>query len=356
MTATLLLAGFVLLLAGAEFLVRGASRLATAFAIPPLVIGLTVVAFGTSAPELAVSLQAALDNRPDIALGNVVGSNIFNVLFILGLSALITPLFVSRKLVRLEVPIMIGTSLLLMLMGWNGRIGRGEGAALAILGIAYTVLQIREGRREKPGRDPESGGPKTTGRGWWRSVFLIGVGLGMLILGSRWLVEGATALARALGVGELVIGLTVIATGTSLPEVATSILASLRGERDIAIGNVVGSNIFNILWVLGLAAAISSHGVDVSSAARRFDVPIMVAAAIACLPIFFTGLVIARWEGGLFFGYYLAYTGFVVLAAAQSPALRVFRTAMVGFVLPLTAVTLVLILVRSAPFFTRPGR
>lgn len=251
---------------------------------------------------------------------------------------------------------MIGTSLLLMLMGWNGRIGRGEGAVLAILGIAYTVFQIREGRREEPGREPESGGPKTAGRGWWRSVFLIGVGLGLLTLGSRWLVEGASALARALGLSELVIGLTVIAAGTSLPEVATSILASVRGERDIAVGNVVGSNIFNILWVLGLSAAISGHGVEVSAAALRFDVPIMVAAAVACLPIFFTGYVIARWEGGLFFGYYLAYTGLVVLAAAQSPALRVLRAAMVGFVLPLTVVTLVLILVRSGPFFTRAGR
>ena len=351
MTTTLLLAGFVLLLAGAELLVRGASRLAKAFAIPPLVIGLTVVAFGTSAPELAVSLQAALDNRADIALGNVVGSNIFNVLFILGLSALITPLFVSRKLVRLDVPIMIGASLLLMLMGWNGQIGRGEGVALAVLGIAYTVLQIRGGRREETAL-----GPKPAVRSWWRSLLVIGAGLGMLTLGSRWLVEGATALARALGVGELVIGLTVIAAGTSLPEVATSILAGLRGERDIAVGNVVGSNIFNILWVLGLSAAISGHGVDVSSAALRFDVPIMVAAAVACLPIFFTGYVIARWEGGLFFGYYVAYTGLLVLAATQSPALRVFRAAMAGFVLPLTVVTLVLILVRSTPFFTRAGR
>ena len=347
MTLLLLLAGFALLLAGAELLVRGASLLAAAFAIPPLVIGLTVVAFGTSAPELAVSLRAALDGRADIALGNVVGSNIFNVLLILGLSALITPLAVSRKLVRLEVPLMIGASLLLVPLGWNGRIGRGEGAVLVVLGVAYTLFQVREGRRAEPGSETPGRGAERETAGCWRYGALVAVGLGLLTLGSRWLVDGATALARSLGLSELVIGLTVIAAGTSLPEVATSVLASLRRQRDLAVGNVVGSNLFNILWVLGLAAAVSERGVAVAPSAWRFDIPVMVAAAIACLPIFFTGYVIARWEGGLFFGYYLAYTVFLVLTATQSPGLRAFQTAIGGFVLPLTVVTLAVVVVRS---------
>ncbi len=347
MTAILLLAGLALLLAGAELLVRGASRLAAALSIPPLVIGLTVVAFGTSAPELAVSVQAALDGRAGIALGNVVGSNIFNVLLILGLSALIAPLVVSRTLVRIEVPIMIGVSLLLVAMGWNGHISRAEGAVLAILGIVYTWLQIRAGRRQESHGEPAEQEPRPAAGGWWRHASLIVIGLGMLLLGARWLVEGATVLARALGVSELIIGLTVIACGTSLPEVATSVLASLRRERDIAVGNVVGSNIFNILWVLGLAAVAAAGGVEISPAAWRFDMPVMVAAAVACLPIFFTGYVIARWEGGLFVGYYLAYVTFIVLAAVQSPALRAFSNAMVGFVVPLTVLTVGVLAARS---------
>ncbi len=326
MTLILFLIGLALLLAGAEFLVRGASRLAARFSIPPLVIGLTVVAFGTSAPELAVTVEAALSNNADIALGNVVGSNIFNVLVVLGLSALVAPLVVSYRLVRLEVPILIGTSLLVVLLGWNGAISRSEGSLLVILGLAYTIFQVHQGRSEATETAPLEGIELAPDSGW-RSGASIIFGLGMLIVGSRWLVAGAVALAQALGVSELIVGLTVIAAGTSLPEVATSLMASLRGERDIAVGNVLGSCIFNILWVLGLASAISRGGVSVPPEAWSFDIPVMVAASVVCLPIFFTGYVIERWEGGLFVVYYLCYLLLLIAAAVNAPNLLALRLA-----------------------------
>ena len=351
----LMAAGLALLLAGAELLVRGAARLAGAFGVPPLVIGLTVVAYGTSAPELAVSVRASGLGQADIALGNVVGSNIFNVLFILGLSALITPLVVSRKLVRLDVPIMIAVSLGLVALGWNGRIGRPEGALLVLLGIAYTVFLVVEGRREERRKRAAEGRGAPASAGWVRSSLYVAAGLALLVSGSRWLVDGAVALARALGTTELVIGLTVIAAGTSLPEVATSVVASLRGERDIAVGNVVGSNIFNVLWVLGVAALASESGVAVSPSAMQFDVPVMVAVAVACLPIFFTGYLIARWEGALFFAYYLLYTAFIVLAATGHGALRLLGPAVLWFALPLTFLTLGVLTTRSLRSRTASG-
>lgn len=351
----LLLAGLVLLVLGAELLVRGASRLAAAVGISPLIVGLTVVSFGTSAPELAVSVQSALAGEPDLVLGNVVGSNIFNVLFILGLSALITPLVVSRQLVRLDVPLMIGVSALLLVLAMNGRIGRLEGALLFVSALVYTgflFLQVRGGSTIPGALSATSDASVGTadadaGAGWIRNTALILTGLFALVLGSRWLVGAATDIAATLGVSDLVIGLTVIAAGTSLPEVATSVLASIRGERDIAVGNVVGSNIFNILVVLGLGSMVAPDGIDVQRTALVFDIPIMMAVAIACLPIFFSGYVIARWEGALFLGYYVAYTAYLVVHAVDHPALPAFRTAMVYFVIPLTVITLVVVGLRT---------
>lgn len=338
------LLGLVLLTLGADWLVRGASRLGSAFGISPLVIGLTVVAFGTSAPELAVSLKSALGGQPDLALGNVVGSNIFNVLFILGVSALITPLVVSQQLIRLDVPLMVGASVLVYLLALDGQVGRLEGACLAAGILAYTAFAVVKSRREtaevRQEYDEALGAEVKAPGGTLRSLLLVAVGLGLLVLGARWLVEGAVTMARLLGVSELVIGLTVVAAGTSLPEVAASIVASLRGERDIAVGNVVGSNLFNLLAVLGCASAVSPEGVRVSSQALAFDLPVMVAVAVACLPIFFTGHRISRGEGALFLGYYCAYTALLILQAKGHWALPVLGIALMVFVLPLTAITL----------------
>jgi len=349
MEAVLFVVGFGLLVLGAELLVRGAARLAAAIGLSPLVVGLTVVAFGTSAPEVAITVQSVFASRPDLALGNVIGSNIANVLLILGLSALAAPLIVHQRLVRWDVPLVIGVSGLVWLLSLNGVISRWEGAALLLGGIGYTVWTIQQSRAET--RDIEAEYGREYGAGQGRRAINIGLvlaGLGLLTLGARWLVDGAVAIAQALGVSELVIGLTIVAIGTSLPELATSVVASLRGEHDIAVGNVVGSNLLNLLWVLGLAASVAPNGLTVSPAALNFDIPVMMAVALACLPIFLHGNMIARWEGGLFFGYYLAYLTYLILAAAQHETLPAFSAAMLWFVIPLTAVTLVVLLARAA--------
>jgi cation:H+ antiporter len=353
MVALKLIAGLVLLVAGAEALVRGASKIAAAVGISPLVIGLTIVAFGTSSPELAVSLSSAFNGQADIALGNVVGSNIFNVLFILGVSALIIPLVVAQQLVRLDVPIMIGASLLVLLFGWDGTIAKWEGVILVAIGIWYTVFLIRQSRKEKTkqvledyqAEFGEDNNPKDDRT--WLQIILVVVGLVLLVLGSRFLVDSAVAIAQSLGVSELVIGLTIIAAGTSLPEVATSVLASIRMQEDIAVGNVIGSNIFNILFILGLTAVISPGGVPVNPAAMSLDVPFMVAVAVACLPLFFTGYRIDRWEGFVFLGYYVAYTAYLVLKTQEHASLEAFRDAMIWFVVPLTVLTLVVVTLRE---------
>ncbi|TVQ89500.1 MAG: sodium:calcium antiporter [Chromatiaceae bacterium] len=344
----LLVLGLVLLTAGAEVLVRGAAGIAERFGIPPLIVGLTVVAFGTSAPEFAVSLGAAWSGAADLAIGNVVGSNIFNVLLILGLSALIRPLAVASQLIRVDVPLMIAASLLVLLFALDGRISRIDGAVLATGLIAYLGLQIRQGRREQ-GAEPTpmpAAAPGVAGH-WWRDPLLVLIGLALLVFGSRLLVQAAVAIASALGVGELVIGITIVAAGTSLPEVATSVVASLRGQREIAVGNVVGSNVFNLLGVLGLAALVSPTGIAVAAQVLRFDLLVMLATALACLPIFFTGREIARWEGGLFLFFYVAYTAYVVMAATGHAALGQYSAALLGFVLPLTGLTLLVLLVRD---------
>jgi cation:H+ antiporter len=343
--------GLALLVAGAELLLRGAVRLAGALGISPLVIGLTVVAFGTSAPELAVSLQSALSQRADIALGNVVGSNIFNVLLILGISAAITPLFVAQQLVRLDVPLMIGASLTVALFGLDGRLSRVEGSLWFAALLAYVGFAVWQSRKESGAVREEYEAEYAGGRRALSALLgytaLILAGLALLVLGARFLVDSAVTVARALGLSELVIGLTLVAGGTSLPEVAASVMAAARGERDIAVGNVVGSNLFNILGVLGLASAVSPGGIAVTSAALRFDVPVMIAVAVACLPIFASGNRIDRWEAFLFLAYYAAYTTYLIFAATAHGALGGFSWTMLAFVLPLTVVTLAIMGYRS---------
>jgi len=348
LTWILLLAGFVLLVGGAEFLVRGAAALAADLGISPLVIGLTVVAFGTSAPELAVSVLSAWKGQPGIALGNVVGSNICNVLLILGLSALVAPLVVVRQVVRLEVPIMVGTSALLVFFALDGDVTHWEGAVLFGGALFYTTWTVRRSRRETRELDGGTLSSAVSGHpGRFGQLLQIVGGLVLLGIGSKWLVEGAVTAARFFGVSDMIIGLTVVAAGTSLPELATSVLASLRGQRDIAVGNVVGSNIFNVLVVMGLTSLVAPGGVPVPESALTFDLPVMVAVAVACLPIFFTGHRIERWEGGLFFGYYLVYLLFLVMTALEHQRLPMLTQAMVGFAIPLTLVTLAISVVRN---------
>lgn len=345
LTIVFLVVGLVLLVGGAEILVKGASKLAATIGISPLVIGLTVVAFGTSAPELAVSLQASLNGQADIALGNVVGSNICNVLLILGVSAMIAPLVVAQQLVRLDVPIMIGVSALLMFFGMDGRLNRSDGVVLLLGGLAYTVFLLYQSRQEKDlavqDEYAQFGERSLSLKETGLNVALFVAGVVMLVAGSQMLVNSAVSIATFLGASPLIIGLTVIALGTSLPELATSITATLRGERDIAVGNVIGSNIFNILVVLGLTSAVSTTGMTMSQSVRSFDLPIMLAVAVMCLPIFFTDNQVSRREGLLLLAYYLLYVGYLVANATRPESVWAGWIGII--VVPLTLLMLALL-------------
>jgi cation:H+ antiporter len=343
----LIVPGLLLLIGGGEWLVRGASRLASLLGVPPVVIGLSVVAFGTSAPELAVSVLSAYRGQPDIAVGNVVGSNIVNILLILGLSAVVAPLSISMRLIKIEVPMMVGTALLFFALAQDGKLTRLDGVILVGIFAAYLAWMARTARSEtllETELDEASVLPRA---GWTylKLVALVVVGLTGLALGSEWLIQGAVAAARALGVSELVIGLTIVAIGTSLPELATSVIASMRGERDISVGNVVGSNIFNILSVLGFSSLAAPDGMTVAPAVLRFDALVMIGVSLACFPVFFNGFQIKRWEGALFVGYYIAYTVYLILYSSHHDALDEYTLAMGYFVLPLTGTALVLTLI-----------
>jgi cation:H+ antiporter len=350
-TIMLFIVGLIALIGGAELLVRGASRLAAAAHISPIVIGLTVVAFGTSAPELAVTLGSAGAGQADLALGNVVGSNIFNVLLILGVSAVVAPLVVAQRLVRLDVPLLVGVSILTFLLALDGRIGRLDGLLLFAGIIGYLLFLMRQSRAAPAaiGGETDDAPDARQGRriGWPLDIAFIGAGLVLLVVGAGWLVDAASELATSLGLSQLVIGLTIVAAGTSLPEMATSVLASLRGERDIAVGNVIGSNLFNLMAVLGLGSLLAPDGIPVSQGALTFDMPVMIAVAVATFPVFFTGYRISRWEGAVFVGYYVAYTAYLVLRATEHDALEAFGVAMAWFVIPMTVLTLLVVLVRE---------
>lgn len=339
----LLVAGLILLVVGADWLVRGASKLASAFGISPLIIGLTVVAYGTSAPEMAVSVSSAFKGQADLALGNVVGSNIFNVLFILGIAAMVTPLIVNKQLVRLDVPVMIAASIFLFAVGYDGVIGKIDGVLLFSGAVAYTLFLIYESRKEqkKAGIAEVPQAPAEESGHWLGNLGWIAIGLVALVVGSRLLVDSAVSIAQFYGVSELIIGLTIVAAGTSLPEVATSIVAAIKGERDIAVGNVVGSNIFNILAVLGLSSLVSPGGIEVSKQALAFDLPVMIAVAVVCLPVFFAGFAISRLNGAIFFAFYIAYVVYLIFQSTGNAALGTYQSALIYGVAPLTVMSLI---------------
>jgi cation:H+ antiporter len=340
-TLLLLFAGLLLLFAGGELLVRGAAAIARRAGVSPLVIGVTVVAFGTSAPEAVVSVSAALEGQDAIAVGNVVGSNVFNVLFILGMCALIRPLGVAQQLVFRDVPVMIGVSLLFWLLSLDGRLGVVEGLVFLVGLVLFNVDVVRSSRRESAAisAEYETGLPPAPVHAGV-ALLQVAAGLALLALGARWLVGSATAVAQAIGVDDTVIALTIVAAGTGLPEVATSIVATLRGQRDIAVGNVIGSNIFNLLGILGISA-VAGGGLAVASAFENFDVPVMVAVAVACLPLTARRHEIARWQGAFFLGVYVVYVLYLILAAQQHAVLERVNAVMLEFVLPLVAAGLI---------------
>ncbi|MFE7765333.1 calcium/sodium antiporter [Streptomyces sp. NPDC057438] len=357
MAVLILVVGLVLLAAGGESLVRGASSLARTIGMSSLMVGLTVVSFATSAPELAVSAGAVFSGHPSLAVGNVLGSNIANVLLVLGLSALFTPLIVRSRIVRTDIPVMVALSTGLLLVVLDGTLSRFDGALLLMALLAYVTVTVIVTRRD-PGvsvpapatadspvgakTEPVHGAGARPGR-LVIALVLVALGVALLVVGARLLVDAAGEIAAALGVSDLVIGLTVVAVGTSLPELATSVVAVIRGERDLAVGNIVGSNMFNIGFVLGATSIVAPQGIDVAPAVIRFDLPIMLAVSLALLPVAFTGLTVARWEGALFVGYYGAYIGYLALEATGHDALQPYSAAMLWFVVPLTALWLTLL-------------
>ncbi len=355
----LIVVGLVALVIGGELLVRGASSLAALVGISPLVIGLTVVAFGTSAPELAVSLKAGFGGDPEIALGNVIGSNIFNVLLILGLSAVVSPLIVSSQLIRFEVPFMVAMSVLVWLLGINGILGRTEGVILFLILIAYVGWAVIQSRRESKAVQEEYAEefqhPPKALAGVVLQVVWIGLGLLGLAVGSKWLVDGAVMIARHLGMSELLIGLTIVAAGTSLPEVVASVMATLKGERDIAVGNVVGSNIFNLLCVLGLTAAVVPGGVPIPASVTWQDGLVMIGVAALCLPIFITGSRISRGEGVLLLGYFFLYMAYLILNATDSSWASPLAKVSLFVIIPLTGVVMLVLVLRSYRNWTSPA-
>ncbi|MEK7259824.1 MAG: calcium/sodium antiporter [Pseudomonadota bacterium] len=298
--------GLVILTIGAEGLVRGSSALALRLGISPLVIGLTIVAFGTSAPELAVSVEAAASGSSSISIGNVIGSNIANIALILGLAAMIQPMRVQPTLLTVQIPIMIGVSLLLWGMTLDGSIGVGDGAVLFSGIMLYVVYSYRSARTgEMPGlaQPLPDASPALLSKTWFCLV-LIAAGLAGLVAGGSLLVDAAVEIARFFDVPESVIGLTIVAIGTSMPELATSVVAAVRKEADIALGNIVGSNIFNILGILGVASLINPLS---STDFSRVDFALMVGIAIVLLPMAWTHRRLGRLEGLFLFVTYIGY-------------------------------------------------
>jgi cation:H+ antiporter len=343
-TFVALVVGLGALVMGAEYLVKGAASIATRLGIQPVIIGLTVVAFGTSAPELAVSVGAAFSGSTDLAFGNVVGSNIANILLILGASAVVSGLAVSQRIVRIDVPLLVGASVLALVLSLDNRLGRLDGAILFAGVVAYTGWLIRDAMRETPAVLEEYAESVDDLEEdiadlpvWMQVAFLVG-GLVGLLIGSQLLVGSATDIATSLGISDLVIGLTVVSVGTSLPELATSMLAAFRGQRDIAVGNVVGSNLFNLLSVLGATALVAPSGIPVSDASLRFDFPIMLAATIVLAPVFWNGFEIKRWEGGVFLAFYAVFVTYLVLDTSDHAAAAVVGPAAL-IVTPLVLMT-----------------
>jgi cation:H+ antiporter len=344
--ALFILGGFVGLIVGGELLVRGASNLAAAMKVPPLVIGLTVVALGTSAPELAVTVQSCYENEADLAVGNIVGSNIANLLLILGLAAVVAPLTVSSQLFKLDIPVMIAAAIALFALGSDGSVSRGEGIALVVAMCMYLGWTMREARRESRKLEKEleeltpedvPATPKT-----FIVNTIVGIaGLALLVYGADYTVNGCVELAKRFGVSELVIGLTIVAVGTSLPEMVVSVVAAMRGKRDLAVGNVIGSNILNVFAVLGIGAVVAPAGVAVSADSLAFDIPLMVAVSIVCYPVFLSGSSVTRLEGALmllFYGVYVAWLAYCAAVLGHPPT----KMSLVAFLAPLGAVVALL--------------
>lgn len=307
----LVVAGLVGLVIGAEWLVRGGSALATRMGISPLLVGLTVVSIGTSLPELAVGIDATLNDAGPLAVGNIAGTNIVNILLILGLSAAMVPLALGRQTIRLDLPVMVFSALLLLVLCVGGSLSRVDGAILFAVAIAYTAFAIRLELRDRK-RPTEDSDPDTAQLAAiaalppaWQSVVALLGGIAVVVVAADWMVDGAVSVARDLGVSEAFIGLTIVAIGTSAPELVTTVMSTIRGDRDLAIGNLIGSSVYNVTFIMGATALV--RPLEVTDELIRVDIPIMAAVTLLCIPVFLTGKRVTRWEGIGFVCLYVVY-------------------------------------------------
>ncbi len=365
--AAFFLGGLIGLLVAGHFLVEGASGLGRRLGLSPTIVGLTIVAAGTSAPELAVVIEAATGGDGDLAMGSVIGSNIANILLVLGLAATFGAVRVSSRLVRIDIPVMIAVSGLFALLVLDGSLAREEGLFLVVGLVLFTGSTFLADRAtssttptvtssdgiepgsvtaDSPSQSDSQPDSQPESEPVMRSLIEVLVGIPLLAGSARLVVLGAEDIAEAFGVPELIVGLTVVALGTSAPEIVTTIIAALGGQRDLAVGNAVGSNIYNILLVGGLGSVIAGT-IPVPDDAIELDLPIMIAVAVACLPLMAWNQMLARWKGFLFLGYYVAYLVFLGLEATGHRAKDPFTLIMGAFVIPLTVVTVATVIVAS---------
>jgi cation:H+ antiporter len=309
--------GLGALVAGAEVMTRGGTKIASRLGISPIVVGLTVVSIGTSTPELAIGVVAASEGSGALAVGNIAGANVINLLFVLGLSALILPVAIEMRTLRLELPVMAGAAILLWVLAADSVLSRVDGLILVTGAIAYTGAVIWAARREtREIADEFDEAYPTVATSGPRTALHVGMTLGgiaIIVVGAQLLVDAAVGMARAFDVSDALIGLTVVAIGTTAPELVTTVVSTLRGERDIAIGNLLGSSMYNVLLILGVTCLVPAHGLELPPALVRIDIPIMVAATLVCIPIFISGRRVGRIEGGAMVAAYVAFLAFLLL-------------------------------------------
>ena len=321
----LVIGGLVGLIAGAELVVRYGSLLARRLGIPPMIIGLTVVSIGTSAPELAVGIDAMKVNAGSLAVGNIAGTNIVNLLLILGLCAALRPIDFERRTLVLDLPGMAIVALLVYVLSLDGALQTWEGIPLVIAAVVYTVLLGWWTRRESATAAGDlaasvavearvtAPAEYTRGRGWWFGLLLV-VGIGIIVVGADALVRGSVELARLVGVSDAFIGLTVVAIGTSAPELVTALVSTFRGDRDIAVGNLIGSSVYNLTLILGVPVLVANGSGPIEDLLLHIDLPIMVAVCLLCVPLFLTGRRLSRAEGTLMVAGYAVYLGYLLIA------------------------------------------
>ncbi|MBO6792629.1 MAG: calcium/sodium antiporter [Balneolaceae bacterium] len=348
MTIVLFVLGLIALIAGAELFLKAVDHFGLKWGVSPLIMGLTVVAFATGAPELAISIKAAMSGSADLVLGNIIGSNIANILLILGITALIAPLNITRRVVKVDVPIVIVASATVYFLAYDGELTTTDGLIL-LLGLIgysfYMFVQIKKDANEEVEEVFEyETTPDQLAKGAYfyiKNIGLLLIGLVMIVVGSNWMVDSAVTIATILGMSELVIGLTIVSIGTSLPEVATSLSAARKGKADIAVANVMGSNLYNILLTLGLTLIIAPNVLAVSADAIRLDLPFMVAVSIACIPIFIAGFNLTRRDGALFLIYYSTYLSYLVLDAMNSSFVPILQNSMFYVIIPGTIIYMI---------------